>query len=268
MDDLSTKRAPVVFLHGVAGSRATYAWLGDSVAGHQIVRPDFRGHGAAPRTPGAYLIADYADDAVAVLRSVGPAFVVGHSLGGVAAWWASQLVPELVLGAFLEDPPLYAGSPEGHADNGAIPHFRHLRELVPLWRAEGVSETEAAARLAAEPYGPDPTRRVGEVSTPEALAARAYALLHLDETVLDAVIDGTLLAATDVSAAIAVPMTILAADLGAAFTPAHAARLATTHPDIEVITTPGAGHSIHDERAHRDAYLAHVTAFLTARTST
>ena len=113
----------VVFLHGVAGSRATYDWLPDTVAGHRVVRPDFRGHGAAARTPGAYLIADYFADVAAVLSEVGPAVLVGHSLGGVAAWWAAQRVPELVLGAFLEDPPLYRGEPAGHAANEAISHF-------------------------------------------------------------------------------------------------------------------------------------------------
>src|SRR5690242_5201193 len=77
---------------------------------------------APARTPGAYRIGDYADDAVKVLREIGPAFVVGHSLGGVAAWRAAQRVPELVLGAVLEDPPLFLGSPQGHASNGAIPH--------------------------------------------------------------------------------------------------------------------------------------------------
>src|SRR3954470_3498290 len=131
-------RVTVLFLHGVAGSRRTYDWLPAAMSGHDLLRVDFRGHGAAARTPGAYLIDDYADDAVEVLRSIGPAFVVGHSLGGVAAWCAAQRVPELVLGAFLEDPPLYLGSPEGHASNGAIPHFAHLRTLAPAWRAAGV----------------------------------------------------------------------------------------------------------------------------------
>jgi pimeloyl-ACP methyl ester carboxylesterase len=253
----------VVFLHGVAGSRRTYDWLPSTLAGHELVRPDFRGHGAAPRTPGRYLISDYADDAVGVLRAVGPAFVVGHSLGGVAAWCASQREPSLVLGALLEDPPLYSGSPEGHAANAAIPHFRHLRELAAGWQAHGLSEAEATERLAAEPYGPDPSRRARDVVTPESLAARAYALLHLDPVVLDTVIDGTLLAATDVSAPVTVPMAIVAAGVAPAFTPAHEARLAASHPNVRVARIAGASHSIHDERAHRDAYLAHVTAFLT-----
>jgi len=258
----------VVFLHGLAGSRATYDWLPATVAGHSVVRPDFRGHGAALRTPGAYLIAGYAEDAIAVLRSTGPAFVVGHSLGGVAAWWAAAMVPELVLGAVLEDPPLYLGTPEGHAGNGAIPHFAHLREIVPLWRSEGISEAEAASRLAAEPYGPDPSLRLDAVATAESLAARAYSLLHLDETVLDPVVDGSLLAATDMAAPITVPVKILAAGLAPAFGPAHAAQLAVSHPAIEVVEIAGAGHSIHDERAHRDTYFAHVERFIGDRAST
>jgi pimeloyl-ACP methyl ester carboxylesterase len=256
----------VVFLHGVAGSRATYGWLPGSVAGHEVVRPDFRGHGAAARTPGAYLISDYAADAVEVLRSVGPAVVVGHSLGGVAAWWAARLVPELVLGAFLEDPPLYMGEPAEHTQNTAIPHFRNLRSSVPAWQAEGISEPTAIERLAAEPFAPNPSLPVGDVVTEEALAARAYALLHLDPTVLDAVIDGTLLAATDTVSPLTVPVTILAADdaLGAAFPSRHEEWLAASHPAVEVVRLDGAGHSIHDERTHRDAYLERVTAFIAA----
>jgi pimeloyl-ACP methyl ester carboxylesterase len=257
--------APVVFLHGVAGSCRTYDWLPATVAGREIVRPDFRGHGEAPRTPGSYLISDYAADAIEVLRSTGPAFVVGHSLGGVCAWCAAQEVPDLVLGALLEDPPLFLGTPEGHASNGAIPHFEHLRTIARAWQAEGVSEPEAAERLAAEPYGADPSRRAGEVAMPDATAARAYSLLHLDATVLDPVIDGSLLAAVDVRAPITAPMTILAAGVAPAFRPEHAAQLAVTHPAIEVVTVEGAGHSIHDERASRAIYLAQVERFLTAQ---
>jgi pimeloyl-ACP methyl ester carboxylesterase len=254
----------VVFLHGVAGSRATYGWLPSSLAGNEVVRPDFRGHGAAEWTPGAYLMADYVADAVDVLRSVGPAVLVGHSLGGVVAWWAARLVPEFVLGAFLEDPPLYMGEPDEHRLNTGIPHFRHLRSSVPAWQAEGISEATAIARLAAEPFAPDPSSRVGDVLTEEALAARAYALLHLDPTVLDSVIDGTLMAATDTVSPVAVPVRVLAADdaLGAAFPSRHEELLAASHPAVSVVRLAGAGHSIHDERAHRSAYLEQVEAFI------
>ncbi len=47
-------RVNVVFLHGVAGSAATYGWLPEPITGgRHVVRLDFRGHGAAERTPGA-----------------------------------------------------------------------------------------------------------------------------------------------------------------------------------------------------------------------
>jgi pimeloyl-ACP methyl ester carboxylesterase len=243
-----------IFLHGVAGSRATYGWLPGSLGGHRVVRPDFRGHGAAERTPGSYLIADYTADVISVLRREGPAVLVGHSLGGVAAWSAAQRVPELVLGVFLEDPPLYVGESEGHAGNMAIPHFRDLRAKSREWQAQGVSEAEAASRLAAEPDA--------DLQTPDALAARAYALLHLDPAVLDTVIDGSLLAGTDVVSPVDVPVCVLAAGSQPVFAVAHEARLAETHPDVEVVRLEGAGHSIHDERAFRSSYFERVEGFV------
>jgi pimeloyl-ACP methyl ester carboxylesterase len=253
--------APILFLHGVAGSSRTYAWL--SVNGHRL---DFRGHGASDRAPGTYRLSDYVADAVEVLERLGqPATLVGHSLGGSVAWTVAQQRPELVAAAFLEDPPLYMGEPDGHAGNLAIAAFRAMRADTGRWQAEGIDEATAAARLAAQPYGPDPARTFGEVQTPEAIASRAYALLHLDLEVLDRVIDGSLLAATDTASPLAVPVLVLAADdaFGAAFPTAHERRLKTTHPDVAVVRLPGAGHSIHDGRASRPAYAEQLERFLT-----
>ena len=41
---------PVLFLHGVSGSGATYRWL--TLEGRRAVRLTFRGHGASARRPG------------------------------------------------------------------------------------------------------------------------------------------------------------------------------------------------------------------------
>ena len=86
---------------------------------------------------------------------------------------------------------------------------------------------------------------------------------------LDRVIDGTLLAATDTSSPVDVPMSILAADdaLGAAFPSAHEARLRATAPDVEVVRWRARATAIHDERAHRDEYLSHVVSFISANAS-
>jgi pimeloyl-ACP methyl ester carboxylesterase len=239
----------VIFLHGVAGSRETYSWLPASVAGHRVIRPDFRGHGAAARTPGAYRLSDYVDDVLKVLRAEGPAILVGHSLGGVVAWTAAQQAPELVERVFMEDPPLYRGE---HA--GEVGHFRELLARTRAWQAAGISEAEAVAELAAEPDG--------AAQTEDALAARAYSLLHLDPEVLEVVVERRLLTGVDVTAPVDVPVFVLAAGAEPAFDAAGAERLALTHPGVEIVRVTGAGHSIHDGRAFRDEYFARVEAFV------
>jgi len=242
---------PVLFLHGVSGSGTTYRWL--KLEGRRSVHLTFRGHGESDRTPGRYRLDDYVGDALSVLEEIGPAALVGHSLGGVVAWTLAQRRPELVTKLFLEDPPLLMGEPEAHAANPAIPPFRDRQAAVRAWQARGATEAEVEAEL--DPEG---------LQTPEALAARAHALHHLDPEVLDAVIDGSLLAAADTRSPVTVPVLILAADehLGPAFPPEHEARLAATHPDIAVVRLAGAPHTIHDTAAVRDQYVAQLVAFL------
>jgi len=243
---------PVLLLHGAAGSAATYDWLPD--LGRTVVRMDFRGHGRSGRAD-SYLLGDYVEDALSVLRELGPAAVAGHSLGGVVAWTLAQRVPELVSAIVLEDPPLFMGSPEGHASNRAIPGFETMRDMVVRWQADGMDIARAAALLAASPYRADPSRRTSDVVAPDASAARASAMLHLDPAVLDAVIDGSALAGTDTDAPVTVPALILAAGIVPAFAVEHQQRLGRTHPQVDVRRVDGAAHVIHDEIAHRDEYL-------------
>jgi pimeloyl-ACP methyl ester carboxylesterase len=247
---------PLLLLHGVAGSARTYAWLD-----RPAVRFDFRGHGASDRAPGTYLLEHYVEDAVSVLGELGPTFLAGHSLGGVVAWTVAQQRPDLVTGLFLEDPPLYMGEPENHVGNPAVPSFVEMRANAERWQAAGASADDVARELAAQPFD---GRTFAEVQTPEALAARGYALTHLDLEVLDRVIDGTLLAQADTASAVTVPTFILAADdaVGAAFPSAHEHRLAQSHPHVAVVRLPGASHTIHDERAHRDEWLRRLSSRL------
>lgn len=242
---------PVLFLHGVSGSGATYRWL--VLDGRRAVRLTFRGHGGSARRPGTYRLPDYVEDAISVLEEIGPVPIVGHSLGGVTAWTVAQQRPELVTKLFLEDPPLFMGEPENHALNSATSPFEELQVAVRAWQARGATEAEIEAEL---PFEGD--------QTPHALAARAYALRHLDPEVLDRVIDGSMLAPTDTAAPVAAPTLILAADEaeGTALWGAHVVRLAQTHPDVTVVRVPGAPHCIHDATAMRDEYVARLLAFL------
>ncbi len=125
-----------------------------------------------------------------------------------------------------------------------------------------MSAADAADALAAQTFFDG--RRMDQIQTPDALAARGYAQTHVDLEVLDRVIDGSLLAATDTTSPVTVPIFILAADdaMGAAFPTAHQERLAATHPDVVVERLGGASHTIHDEIASRAEYLRQLRAFV------
>jgi pimeloyl-ACP methyl ester carboxylesterase len=254
----------VVFLHGVSGCGRTYDFLPAQITdGRRIARVDLRGHGHSHHATGSYTIDRYGEDVVAVLRLLDrPATLVGHSLGGVTAWWVAQRAPELVTAAFLEDPPLYMGEPDEHEKNLAVPVFRSVSERAAAWQREGTTIDDVAAALAPAALGPE--RTMGDVMEPDALRARAEAYLLMDRGVLDQAADRSTLAPTDTTAPISVPTLLLAADdgMGSAFPARHEERLARTHPDVEVIRVPGAGHGIHDERAGRGDYVRHLAAFL------
>jgi pimeloyl-ACP methyl ester carboxylesterase len=255
---------PVVFLHGVSGCSRTYDFLPAQITdGRRIVRVDLRGHGHSDHARGTYVIDRYGEDVAEVVRALErPAVLVGHSLGGVTAWWVAQREPELVVAAFLEDPPLFMGEPAEHERNAAIPVFSAVRAAAAGWQADGTDRDAVAAQLAQAPLGPE--RTMGSVMAPDAIAARAEALLLMDPGVLDQAGDRSTLADTDTASPVAVPVVVLAADdaMGSAFPARHEARLAASHPEVEVARVPGAGHGIHDEREFRATYLRHLAAFL------
>jgi pimeloyl-ACP methyl ester carboxylesterase len=254
---------PVAFLHGVSGSHRTYGFLPPEITeGRRIVRVDLRGHGASDHAPGTYVLERYGADVVEVLRTVvdRPAVLVGHSLGGSTAWWVAQNHPELLIGAFLEDAPLYMGEPAEHENNPAAKRFPAIRDNAVAMREEGLSIEQAAKRLATAPMDPD--MKMGDVMRPDALLNRAWAHLAMDPEVLTRAADRTTLAHTDTASPVEVPVLLLAAGVVPAFTPAHEERLAVSHPEVEVIRVAGAGHSIHDEIGSRATYVEHLAAFL------
>ncbi|MBX5443463.1 MAG: alpha/beta fold hydrolase [Solirubrobacteraceae bacterium] len=251
----------VVFLHGVSASADTYGFLPQPVtAGRRIVRLDLRGHGASERAPGTYTVERHAADVVAVLEALGagarPAALVGHSLGGVVAWTVAQRRPDLVAGAFLEDPPLYLGEPAEHERNGAVPIFQAMLERAARWHEQGLSPEAAAEEIAAPPLGP--------TLAPDAPLARARALLSMDPGVLEGAIDGSTLAGTDTTGPVTVPVMLLAADdaHGAAFAARHEARLRASHPDVEIVRVADVGHGIHDDAVARARWVQELTRFL------
>jgi pimeloyl-ACP methyl ester carboxylesterase len=265
-DDGPQDGPPVAFLHGVSGSRHAYAWLPPGLLlGRRILRVDLRGHGDSDKTPGAYGVDDYSGDVAAILREVGrPAVLAGHSLGGCVAWTVAQRHPELVAAAFLEDPPLYYSEAAEFESSAARQMFPVLRDLAIRWQAEGASPETMSARLGDQWFGPDPTLRLREVLTDDALQAMGRSYHALDPAVIQGAADNSTLRGIDLTAPIEAPVLLLAADesKGGVFARRHADRLHVTHPHIEVVALDGCGHSIGGSRRFRRTYLEQLTRFL------
>jgi pimeloyl-ACP methyl ester carboxylesterase len=140
--------ASILFLHGVAGG--AWSWEPQVRALAQrfhLAVWEARGHGLANRVEDAGL-SDYFADALEALDTVvacdGPAFVAGHSMGGLLAMALAAERPEAVRGLALID-PVYA--PEGGRHGGGAlasgarvllrPLVRDLERNGPATRALG-----------------------------------------------------------------------------------------------------------------------------------
>ncbi|MEU6357779.1 alpha/beta hydrolase, partial [Streptomyces sp. NPDC047072] len=98
--DRSGPGIPVLLLHGLAGHLGEWDDLAARLvsAGHRVVAYDARGHGASTRRPASVSRAAHVGDAVAVEAALdlGPAVVVGQSMGGSTAMLLAAGRPELV----------------------------------------------------------------------------------------------------------------------------------------------------------------------------
>ncbi|KAI9027075.1 Alpha/Beta hydrolase protein [Hyaloraphidium curvatum] len=217
---------PVVFLHGVSGSRWTWQPIVARLADrYRCYAVDGRGHGGSDRA-------------------------VHH-----------ERAPELVRAVVLEDPPLFMLKPEVFDATPYRDAFAILKENIGAAQAAGKTPEEYAAENARRPIAPGSALTAGDVYTPHALLATARSWLAMDNTMWDAALGGTALdheedAPTDV------PGRLIRADVGAAFFPEHAVRPARCAPNISVHETPGALHGIHDSREHLEGFVAHVAAVL------
>lgn len=108
---------PLLLLHGGSARWQTFkAILPELAASYHIYAPDLRGHGKSHWQPGSYRLQDYADDIAAFLqaRVEQPAFIFGHSLGGMIALLVSARLPDFVRAVAVGDSPLSAAHWRAH----------------------------------------------------------------------------------------------------------------------------------------------------------
>lgn len=270
-EDGDPSAPPLVVLHGITSFGGTWDWFVPELAErYRVLRLDFRGHGSSARAAGEYHTAGYVSDAVTACERLvdGPAVFMGHSLGGITTAIVMQQRPDLVRAAILEDPPLgvrEAAEPPAALDEGhaMLESFRIMRQTLPGIQSAGMAADAVAGLLAAAPSASG--RTLGESIHPDGLVSMARAMLAVDPTVLDPVLEGSIDLLLDAERGFAPPTLIVAADPAqpvAVCDQAVAARLAEVSPATEVLTIAGAGHLIHDEIASRDTFRSAVLGFL------
>lgn len=92
---------PLLLVAGTGYPGATWhlpEFLDELARHHTVITFDHRGTGDTPRVDEVFTTRSFAADACALLRSLdlGPAHVVGHSMGGRVAQWMALDAPDLV----------------------------------------------------------------------------------------------------------------------------------------------------------------------------
>lgn len=106
--DVTGEGQLVVCVPSLGDVRGEYRFLAPLLvkAGYRVATMDVRGHGETSTGWNDFSVAAIGEDILALIRelNVGPAVVVGTSMGGGAAIWAAVEAPELVHGMILVDP--------------------------------------------------------------------------------------------------------------------------------------------------------------------
>ena len=242
----------LLLLHGITDSGQCcpdlVARLGSS---YRIVAPDALAHGGSDRFTADELASDDPIEAMydateTVLEDIGPALVLGHSMGGAMAAALAARRPDLVRAMVVEDPAWLDGeSPWGDRDAMA----RQSLELTGLV----MSDREGAiARCRAE----NPTWPESE------LDPWAQAKADVDETFLRS---GTAVLGTpwrDIAAAITSPTLVVTGDHEVILQEALLGEVGPLNPQFDVRVVDGAGHCVRRDRG--DAFHAIVDPWLAA----
>jgi pimeloyl-ACP methyl ester carboxylesterase len=240
---------PVLLLHGLAGHAEEWAqtasWLTERC---RVVALDARGHGRSERFPADVTReANVADAAVALERlGLGPAIVVGQSLGGLTALSLAARRPELVRALVLVDASPDGGGEQVEDTVGAT------GEALRAWPVPFASRADAEAFFAAR-FGPGAAEAwtSGLESRPDGWWPR------FDVDVMVRTLRAALAAPSwDEWERIACPALVVRAGNGLV-APETAARMAGR---ARVVELDGAAHDLHLDRP--ETWRAALTGFL------
>ena len=224
---------------------------------YRTVAYDARGHGKSERAAD-YSLRAFADDALHVVRDLvkGPAILIGHSLGGLAALAVAAEAPEAVSALVIEDAPLGYGTP------WPAQTYAPLRDA--LASSDPVALKKAVDRFPLPSPGPRGERTYGEMRGFYAADRVLSYFKDIDPRFIDAKLQGE--DAKDLIQGwlerITAPTLVLAGEprLGSNLDDAAEWKLKKAVKDLTLKRFPGTGHIIHGYRPEQ--FLENLEPFL------
>ncbi|MEZ5220296.1 MAG: alpha/beta hydrolase [Ilumatobacteraceae bacterium] len=170
---------PVVFIHGLAESRHTWAAQQDAITDHTTYAYDLRGHGDTTVGEGDGTAEQLSADLVRFLEAVtGPAVCVGFSLGGTVVLGAAATAPQLVRSAIVLGTSSVVGRSAAEFFHSRIAQLEH--GVTDEFRAALRSDTASAISNPSVDVDEITARRLQAVGTGAGYinAARAMARVN------------------------------------------------------------------------------------------
>ncbi len=89
---------PVLFLHGLGGNGLDWKAQIPAFSKYRTIAMDIRGHGRSGKPEGPYSVAQFASDAIELIRRLdaSPAHIIGLSMGGMIAFQIAVDSPDAV----------------------------------------------------------------------------------------------------------------------------------------------------------------------------
>jgi 3-oxoadipate enol-lactonase len=152
---------PVMLLHGWIATADLNWWpcYGPLIdAGYRVLAIDHRGHGRGLRPHAPFRLVDCAADAAAVMRTldVGPAYVVGYSMGGTIAQLIGRDHPDVARGIVLSGTAQHWQEPRSRREFRLLGLVGLMLRLAPQvtfnagLKRSGVTPNERTAYLQSE----------------------------------------------------------------------------------------------------------------------
>ncbi len=124
----------VVLIHAFTSNMSVWMLtniIGELSGDYRVTAYDLRGHGASQASPSGYTSSDMVADLFALRDALelGPAYLVGHSYGGVIAMQAAVEAPQWVKGVVLSD-TYFPGLRDLEPDMGQTEVWTELRDTL------------------------------------------------------------------------------------------------------------------------------------------